>query len=145
MHTENECHGTFFYYLVWQNYWHPWKWAKKDYRKQIIPLLRYIVISQHVENILLYEWFNGIDQNKKIKIKKVSQLLLLVLGAASPCKDNGTEPISIMPNEFGEHIWRDLGPFLHAEPSRSISLGLRLWGFSGDWDGHCKTLIQGCQ
>ena len=42
--------------------------------------------------------------------------LFLVLGAASPGKNNGTEPFPIMFNKVGEHIWRDLEPFVHAEP-----------------------------
>ena len=59
-------------------------------------------------------------------------------------------------NKVGQHIWRDLGPFLHAEPFKILHI-LRFAlmdcplqfrphvfdiGFkSGDWDGHCKTLI----
>ena len=75
----------------------------------------------------------------------------LVLGAASPGKDNSTEPISVMFSNVGKHVWRDLGPFLHAS---FISFGLHSWtvllnsdqmfsiGFkSGDWVGHCKSLI----
>ena len=57
----------------------------------------------------------------------------------------------VQPNMFQKHIWRDLGPFLHAESFKI----LRIFRFalmdcplqfrpefkSGDWDDHCKTLI----
>ena len=42
--------------------------------------------------------------------------------AAFPSKDNGTEPISIMFNKVGEHIWWDFGPFLHAEPFKILHI-----------------------
>ena len=73
----------------------------------------------------------------------------LVLGAASPGKDNGIEPIFITFNKVGEHIWRNIGPFLHAELFKilhilrfalmdcPLSIGFKSW----DWDGHWKTLI----
>ena len=48
--------------------------------------------------------------------------MFLVLSEASPGKDNSTEPISIMFNNVGEHIWRDLGPFFHAEPFKILHI-----------------------
>ena len=44
----------------------------------------------------------------------------IVHSAASPGKDNGTEPISIMFNKVGEHIWKNLGRFLHSEPFKIL-------------------------
>ena len=69
--------------------------------------------------------------NAFLKNNNKSQLLVplfLVLGAVSLGKDNGTEPISMMFNKVGEHIWRDLRPFLHAEPFKILHiLRFRLW------------------
>ena len=103
------------------------KMSKKVCGKQIL-LFRYIVI--YMWNIFCFiNDFNGITKithfSNHIFLyinKKVSQLLFLILSAASPGKDNGTEPISIMFNKVGEHIWRDLGPFLHAEPFKILHI-----------------------
>ena len=54
-------------------------------------------------------------------------LRFLVLCAASPGKDNGTEPISVMFNTVREHIWRNLGSSMLNLSRSFISFGLRLW------------------
>ena len=47
--------------------------------------------------------------------------MFVVYGAAFPGKDNSTEPIPIL-LEVREHIWRDLGPFLHEEPLKILHI-----------------------
>ena len=103
----------------------------------------------------IYEW-NRPKLHISWKKKKVSQLLaplFLVLGAATPGKNNGTEPISIMSNKVGEHICRDIGPFLCAEPFKILHVDtfalmdcprqFRPYVFYRVQvqGGHCKTMI----
>src|SRR4029434_9742617 len=78
----------------------------------------------------------------------------LLFCAASLCQDNSSKSSPIMRDEVGEHMARDLRPFLHTvspDPSDSevnvcrfdfssshrFSMGFR----SGDCDGHGKTFI----
>ena len=63
-------------------------------------------------------------KKKKCIISQLLAPLFLVSGTASPAKDNGTERIFIMFNKVGEHIWRDLGPSLHAEPFKMLRFAL---------------------
>ena len=46
--------------------------------------------------------------------------------ASSPCEDNDTEPFSKMFYEIGEHMRRDLRPFLHTESSQILDMLLKL-------------------
>ena len=79
--------------------------------------------------------------------------LNLMFWAASLCQDNSSESSPIMGDEVGEHMARDLRPFLHAvslqcldtevnacrlsfSSSHRFSMGFR----SGDCDGHGKNL-----
>ena len=70
--------------------------------------------STQITNIYFFKLY--------ISLKKNCHPLFLVFGAGSPGKDNGTEPIYIMFNKVGEHIWRDLGPFHHAEPIKILHI-----------------------
>ena len=79
-------------------------------------------INDSMESTKITHFSNYKFISKQNEVSQLLAPLFSVLCAPSPCKDNGTESFSIMFNEIGEHIGRDLRPFLHTESFQILDI-----------------------